>query len=186
MNKWTHFYSGLMDMMDDGGLLFVLGHEIGHVVNEDIKEKIRLAYASSAVRKAVASQRGEAGAIAGSGIGALLENLLRAQFSQQEGRGDYGVMFIQQKGYGREPAISALKKLASLGNEHSFLSSHPAPDSRAERLAEMEQSAAPKEELSLWERIWAWVLGLFPSDFTLVSMPVFPPQDRLLPPQQGT
>ncbi len=45
-------YSGLMDMMDDRELLFVVGHEMGHVLEDHVKEKIRVAYASSAVRKA--------------------------------------------------------------------------------------------------------------------------------------
>ncbi len=61
-------YSGLMDMMDDAELVFVIGHEMGHVVKEHIRKKIRLSY-------------------------------------------------------------------ATLGRNHSFLSSHPAPDKRAERLA---------------------------------------------------
>jgi putative metalloprotease len=66
-------YSGLMEMMTDGELLFVIGHEIGHVVENHIKEKHKLAYAGSAVRKAIASQQNEVGDIARSAIGALTE-----------------------------------------------------------------------------------------------------------------
>ncbi|MDZ7762154.1 MAG: M48 family metalloprotease [Desulfovermiculus sp.] len=33
-------YSGLMDMMNDQELLFVLGYEMGHVVNEHVEEKM--------------------------------------------------------------------------------------------------------------------------------------------------
>jgi putative metalloprotease len=71
-------YSGLMEMMTDGELVFVIGHEIGHVVGNHIKEKLRLAYAGSAVRKAIASQQNEAGDIARSIVGALAESLLNA------------------------------------------------------------------------------------------------------------
>jgi hypothetical protein len=71
-------YSGLMDKMTDGELLFVIGHEIGHVVGDHIEEKLRLAYAGSAVRKAIASQQNEAGDIARSIVGALAESLLNA------------------------------------------------------------------------------------------------------------
>ena len=46
-------YSGLMDRMNGEELLFVVGHEMGHVVDDHIKKKIRLAYAGSAVRKAL-------------------------------------------------------------------------------------------------------------------------------------
>ncbi len=62
--------SGLMDMMTDAELVLVIGHEIGHVVENHIKEKLRLAYAGSAVRKAIASQQNEVGDIARSAVGA--------------------------------------------------------------------------------------------------------------------
>jgi len=137
-NGSIRIYSGLMDRMDDGELLFVVGHEMGHVVEKHIKKKIRLAYAGSAARKAVASQQGGVGDMARSQIGALAEVLLNAQFSQQEERkaDDYGVMFLKRTGRDSKPAVSSLMKLASLGNEHSFLSSHPAPEARAKRLQE--------------------------------------------------
>jgi len=131
-------YSGLMDMMHDDELLFVIGHEIGHVANDHIKEKIRLAYAGSALRKAIASQQNEAGAIARSLVGALAEDLLNAQFSQHEEReaDDYGLDYLRQRGRAPGAAVTALRKLATLGANHTFLSSHPAPEARAARLEE--------------------------------------------------
>jgi len=148
-------YSGLMDMMTDAELIFVIGHEIGHVAENHIKEKLRLAYAGSAVRKAIASQQNEAGDIARSAIGALTEGLLNVQFSQQEEReaDDFGVMLLKQKGYDIQPAISALMKLAALGGDHSFLSSHPAPAKRAKRLQENALEPAQTEAPSLFSRI---------------------------------
>jgi metalloprotease len=152
-------YSGLMDLMDDGELLFVLGHEMGHVVEKHIKKKIMVAYASSAVRKAVASQQSTVGEIARSGFGALVEDLFNAQFSQQEERAadDYGVMVLNNEEYDVQPAISALMKLAALGGDHSFLSSHPAPESRAERLREYTVSSRQIENQSILNRIFEWV-----------------------------
>lgn len=35
-------YSGLMDLLDDGELRFVIGHEIGHVVKDHIRKISRL------------------------------------------------------------------------------------------------------------------------------------------------
>jgi metalloprotease len=154
-------YSGLMDIMDDKELLFVLGHEMGHVVEKHIKKKIMLAYASSAVRKAVASQQSAVGEIAKSAFGALAEDLLNAQFSQQEERAadDYGVMVLKNEEHGVQPAISALMKLVALGNDHSFLSSHPAPESRAERLRENTLSSREAEYQSFLSRIIEWIKG---------------------------
>ncbi len=157
-------YSGLMDMLDDGELLFVAGHEMGHVVKKHIKKKIMIAYAGSAVRKAVASQQNQAGEIARSGIGAIAENLLNAQFSQQEEReaDDFGILFLKGEGRDMQPAISALMKLATLGNKHSFLSSHPAPEARAKRLRENGLAPQQIEDPSLLKRIVDWLLGFWP------------------------
>jgi putative metalloprotease len=156
-------YSGLMDMMTDSELTFVIGHEIGHVVEDHIKEKLRLAYAGSAVRKAIASQQNEAGDIARSAVGALSESLLNAQFSQQEEReaDDFGVMFLEQQGYDIQPAISALKKLAVLGGNHSFLSSHPAPAKRAKRLQENRLGPEETQAPSLLGRTVDWLKNLW-------------------------
>ena len=129
-------YSGLMDMMDDGELLFVIGHEVGHVVKYHVRKKTRLAYSGRALRKGAASINNEIGSVARSQIGGFAEKLLNAQFSQQEEReaDDYGLIFLKDTGHGSQAAISALRKLATLGSNHSFLSSHPAPDKRASRL----------------------------------------------------
>lgn len=129
-------YSGLMDLLGDGELRFVIGHEMGHVITRHIRKKIQLAYAASAVRKGIASQNNAAGEVARSVFGGFAESLMNAQFSQLEEKeaDDYGLLFLKKRDFEPKEAVSALKKLAALGKGHSFLSSHPAPDKRAERL----------------------------------------------------
>ncbi len=129
-------YSGLMDMMNDGELRFVIGHEMGHVALKHIHKKIKVAYGASAIRKAVGSIDGVAGEIARSQLGGFVQRLTSAQFSQFEEKeaDDYGLRFMKQKGYNPWDGVSALAKLARLGNNHTFLSSHPAPGKRAKRL----------------------------------------------------
>jgi len=163
-NGTIRIYSGLMEMMTDGELIFVIGHEIGHVVKNHVQEKIRLAYASSAVRKAIASQQNEIGDIARSAIGALTENLLNAQFSQKEEReaDDFGIIFLRQNGHDIQPAITALMKLEKLGGNHSFLSSHPAPANRATRLQENTLTPTPDQKLSLLISIGNWLKSHWP------------------------
>jgi putative metalloprotease len=166
-------YSGLMDMMDDEELRFVVGHEMGHVVKEHIRKKMQLALAGSALRKGIASQNNIAGNIARSQLGGFVELLVNAQFSQQEEReaDDYGLTFLQNKGYDPTGAVSALRKLATLGNEHSFLSSHPAPGKRADRLEGKPAASGENTEdrfatvissvkarlTALYEKVWQYL-----------------------------
>lgn len=156
-------YSGLMDMMDDDELLFVVGHEMGHVVHKHIKKKIMLAYAASAIRKGVASQENIVGDIARSQLGGLVQALLNAQFSQQEEReaDDFGIFFLHEKKRSTPSAVSALKKLAKLGKDHSFLSSHPAPEARAKRLQEQVNSPEKMTRLSLLDRLIQKIKAFF-------------------------
>jgi putative metalloprotease len=74
--------------------------------------------------------------IARSQLGGFVQTVMGAQFSQFEEKeaDDYGLTFIKKEGYDTKAAVSALEKIAKLGNDHSFLSSHPAPGERAERL----------------------------------------------------
>ena len=154
-------HSGLMEMMNDHELLFVIGHEMGHVAKKHIRKKLTLAYAASAVRKGVAAQQeGTARDIARSVLGDFAEELLNAQFSQQEEReaDDYGLAFIKSLRQNGEAAVTALRKLATLGNRHHFLSSHPAPDKRASRLRDRLDGKAVDEEPSGLAAVWAWLL----------------------------
>lgn len=129
-------YSGLMDLMNDEELLFVIGHEMGHVIKDHSRKKVVLAYATSALRKGLASQDNQVGQIASSVVGSFAEQLTHAQFSQHEERQAdlYGAAFLQTEGYQISSAVSALNKLAELARRHTFLSSHPDPKARAERL----------------------------------------------------
>ncbi len=164
--------SALMDMMTNGELRFIIGHEMGHVTKKHIKKKMMLAYGGSALRKAIASQENLAGDISRSIFGSFAEAIVNAQFSQQEEReaDDYGLEFIIREGYDRQAAVSALRKLATLGADHSFLSSHPAPDRRAHRLENRLDGNEPSP--SLFERVinitkmaWNWLARLIFSFF---------------------
>ena len=139
-------YSGLMDMLTDGELQFVIGHEMGHVTGNHIRKKIQLGYAASALRKGVASQTGTVGQVARSALGDFAQTLMNAQFSQVEEKeaDDYGLGFLKRKSLNARDAVSALRKIAALGGNHSFLSSHPDPAMRAERLQAQLEGKADK------------------------------------------
>jgi putative metalloprotease len=133
-------YTGLMDMMNDDELLFVMGHEIGHVKNGHTAKAMRAALVMSGVRKGAAATGSTVGALASSQLGGLLEAVLNAQFSQSQETeaDDFGVMFLRKTGAKLGGAESALRKLAKLsGGQISLLSSHPDPAKRADRVAQL-------------------------------------------------
>lgn len=103
-------FSGLMDLMNDRELLFVIGHEMGHVVQDHSRKKMVLAYVASSVKKGLAAQENEIGQIANSLIGSLVEQLTNAQFSQHEERqaDRYAAVFLQAEGLDNAAAVSAL------------------------------------------------------------------------------
>jgi len=130
-------YSGLMDMMTNDELMFIIGHEMGHIKNGHHKEALQMAYTASAAKKGAASQGGTTGALAGSVLGDFAEKLVNAQFSQSEEKeaDDYGLKFLQRNNYNPNGAVTALEKLAGLGGKHGIFSSHPDPEKRAKRIA---------------------------------------------------
>jgi putative metalloprotease len=132
-------FSGLMDQMTDDELLFVIGHEIGHVYHGHSLEKMRLQYATTAARGAMMFIKGTLGQLAGSQIGGFTEGLINAQFSQAEEKqaDDYGSDTLGKTGAPQRAAVSALTKLSSgqkMGPFAQFLASHPDPLVRAERI----------------------------------------------------
>jgi len=158
-------YSGLMDLMNDEELLFVIGHEMGHVVKNHSRKKVVLAYSTSALRKGLASQENQIGQIASSVIGSLAEQLTHAQFSQhEEKQADlYAADFLKAEGYYVSSAISALNKLAALARQHTFLSSHPEPEARAKSLLQKEDSGEDQD--SILEKLFQYgqkiMIGIF-------------------------
>ena len=130
-------YSGLMDLMTDDEIYFVIGHEIGHIANGDTADRLRVAYAASGARKAAGAAGGVVGALAASDLGSLGEALLNAQFSQaQEFAADaYGLALMQRNGKNQQAAVTALRKLATPGRAPSMFSTHPEPGRRADAIA---------------------------------------------------
>lgn len=137
-NGSIRVYSGLMDKMTDPELLFVIGHEIGHVMNGHSKSQARTNLLTLAARKAgVASGNSLIASLSGNEIGTLAHNLVNAQYSQtHELESDtYGLKILQENNYDKSHAVSALRKLGGGGG--GFFSSHPDSAKRADRIESM-------------------------------------------------
>jgi putative metalloprotease len=133
-------FAGLMDLMkDDNEILFVIGHEIGHVKNGDSKDRFKLVYATSAARKSADAAGGAAAAISKSQLADLGEAFIHAQYSQkQEYEADAnGYQILKKYKKNTAAGVSALRILQSLGGSGGLLSSHPDSGDRADRVQKM-------------------------------------------------
>jgi putative metalloprotease len=131
-------YSGLMDMMTDDELRYVIGHEMGHVKSGHTKKRMQTALATSAAQKGVAASGTKAAMLADSQLGDLMVQVVRAQHSQGNEReaDDYSMQFMSRRKYDRKACVTALEKLVKLsgGGGASWVSTHPSPKERADRM----------------------------------------------------
>ncbi|MDR2240296.1 MAG: M48 family metallopeptidase [Zoogloeaceae bacterium] len=131
-------YSGLMDMMSDDEVRYVIGHEIGHIKAGHSKKRMQMALTTGGLRDAVAATGSKAAALTDSQLGELFQKVILAQHSQsnENEADDYAMAFLKNKKYDPKAAVSALEKLDKLsgGGSASWLSTHPAPAERAQRM----------------------------------------------------
>ncbi|MCD0453949.1 M48 family metallopeptidase [Chryseobacterium sp. LC2016-27] len=134
-------FSSLMDIMTDDELLAVIGHEIGHVKNEDTKDAIKSAYLKAAALEAGSAASGTVTVLNESQVGKMANEFLDASHSKkQESDADiYSYNFMKANNYNVVGAYTAFKKLALLsegGTAQSgfqkMFNSHPDSNKRAE------------------------------------------------------
>ncbi|CAH8295768.1 putative metalloprotease [Mariniflexile fucanivorans] len=133
-------FSSLMDIMTDDELLAIIGHEIGHVKNEDSKDAVKNAYMKAAAMEAASASSNTVQVLNDSQLGELANNLLDAKHSkkQESEADDYSYDFMKKHNYNVVGAYTAFKKLALLGGGEKatsyqrMMSSHPDSEKRAQ------------------------------------------------------
>ena len=133
-------FSSLMDLMTDDELLAIIGHEIGHVKNEDTKDAIKSAYMRAAAQDAAGAASGAVRALSDTELGEMANAMLEAKHSKkQESQADeYAYNFMKKHGYDVVAVYTAFKKMALLsgGDTQSkfqkMMSSHRDSEKRAE------------------------------------------------------
>lgn len=133
-------YSGLMDIMDDNELVAVIGHEIGHVANNDSRDAIRAAYQKEALMDGAASQSATLASVTDSQLGKIGSAIIDSKYSRkQESEADlFAYNFMKKNGYNVNAEESAFRILAKMSqsSQASFIdqmmSSHPDSQKRAE------------------------------------------------------
>jgi metalloprotease len=136
-NGTIRVFAGLMDQFNDDEIRYVIGHEIGHVKAGHTKSRIQNAMRTSALRSAVSASGGKAATLAESQLGDLFEQVIKSQHSQSNEReaDDYAMKFMKDNRYDAKACVSALEKLdKGSGGGTAWLSTHPSPRERADRM----------------------------------------------------
>ena len=135
-------FTSLMDLMTDDELRAIIGHEIGHVKNEDSKDAVKSAYVKAAAMEAASAASNTVSKLNDSQLGEMANAMLDASHSRkQETDADtYSYDFMKKHGYDVNAAYTAFMKLALLseGSTQSgyqkMLNSHPDSRKRAEAI----------------------------------------------------
>jgi metalloprotease len=141
-------FSSLMDIMTDDELLTIIGHEIGHVKNEDTKDAMKNAYMKAALIDGAAAASGKVATLSETQLGEMTNAMLDASHSrkQETQADDYAYDFLKKHKYNVVGAYTAFKKLALLseGSEQKafekMFNSHPNSDKRAKSVMKKAES----------------------------------------------
>ena len=146
-------YSGLMDAMDDDELFAVIGHELGHLKNKDVRDAYRTAYLIVAARYGIAAVNTTAGALSTGILGDLGQELASNAYSRkQEYEADEAsFQFCITNGVDPFAMYRALNVLIDLnGNAGTqstvaqMFATHPDSAKRATRIKQMAEAAGYK------------------------------------------
>ena len=128
-----------MDLMTDDELLFMIGHEIGHVKLGHAAQSFRTRLTTAGMSKAAGVVGGSAGTLSGAQLGGMLRGVVDAQHSQAQEieADDYGLHFLKANQLNTAAAATFLRKLGAVtGDSGTMVSSHPDPVKRAERMTQ--------------------------------------------------
>lgn len=150
-------YTGFWEKLNatDDEIAAVMGHEIGHALASHSREKMSVSMATSAavaVLAAVVASRSSSSnaygatrdaATLAAGVAITLPNSREAELEADQ----IGVELAARAGFDPHAAVTLWEKMAALGRgTPEFLSTHPAPDNRAERLRSLIARVAPLYE----------------------------------------
>lgn len=139
-------YTGLMDAMGDDELFAVIGHELGHLINKDVRDAYRTAYLVVAARYGISSFSEKASAISLGFWGDLGNELANNAYSRhQETKADEkAYQFCLDNNvdpYAMYHALNVLMEIGGDDEEHSGLnnmfSSHPDTVKRMKHIKDM-------------------------------------------------
>ena len=146
-------YTALMDAMNDDELFAVIGHELGHLINKDVRDAYRTAYLVVAARYGIAAVSDIGGAVSQSFLGDLGQQLASAAYSRrQETEADEtAFQFCVTNGVDPFAMYHALNVLIRLGGDTGtqgtlaqMFADHPDTNKRAQHIKQIAEAAGYK------------------------------------------
>lgn len=151
------FYTGILPICEsEAGVAVVMGHEIAHVIAKHGNERMSqgmLQQFGSIVLQEMIDEKPEQSQALFQGAYGLVSNLgVSLPFSRlHESEADeMGLIFMAIAGYDPAEAITFWQRMSKEGGQTppEFLSTHPDPAKRAQRLQELQAKALPYYEKS--------------------------------------
>ena len=144
-------YSGMWEKLKatDDEIAQVMGHEIGHALANHTQERMSIAMTSQVATQIAAiaiSSRDNVGlALPAAQMAALLAIQLPNSRESESEADQIGIELAARAGYDPAAAVSLWEKMGKLGGGQppEFLSTHPSPEHRAERLKELGSKVQP-------------------------------------------
>ena len=147
-------YSGMWDQLKatDDEIAQVMGHEIAHALADHTRERMSIAMTTAAATTVAAiaiSSRSESGpgttlALTGAQLAAVLAIQLPNSRNGEAEADQIGIELAARAGYDPKAAVTLWDKMGKLGSTPpEFLSTHPSPQNRAARLAELGRQVQP-------------------------------------------
>ena len=143
-------YSGLVDKLKitDDELAAVMGHEIAHALREHVREQVSRQQAAKLPGMVLAIVTGnQALADLGDMVTDVTLTLPKSREAEREAD-EIGVELAARAGYDPRAAVSLWQKMNRLGGSRppEWLSTHPAPESRLQDLANLSEVVMPLYE----------------------------------------
>jgi predicted Zn-dependent protease len=141
-------YTGLINQIQptDDEIAQVMGHEIGHALANHTAEKMSVAMASSigVVAVGIASDN-KGAAVAGAAAAAALAVTLPNSRAAETEADRIGIELAAKAGYDPAAAVTLWRKMNNLpgGKPPQFLSTHPDPENREKKLAQLGPGMEP-------------------------------------------
>lgn len=126
--------SGIIELLEDNEILFLMAHEIAHIANKDHKGSYRKAHSMYALENALNMQGEAAGGVANGLLESVTSRMRKSEFQKEEEfeADKYAIGVLKKLGIKKQVAIDTLEELQYLNAP--LLKIHPTAHERIKNI----------------------------------------------------